>query len=97
MWLAARVAGKWAHAALGALALAQIAVNWNASGRFGDDFVQTQTLHLLAELPPDATLIGQWTTLRPIEYYQIVHDQRRDLTLVDVTLLIGNTRPAGDA
>lgn len=87
VWLAARFAGKWVHAALGALALAQIGVNWNTAGRFGDNFVQAQTLHLMAQLPPDATLIGPWTTLRPIEYYQIVHDQRRDLTLVDVTLL----------
>jgi len=72
---------------LAVLVGAQFFGNWNVSGRAGDTFVADRTAELLAALPPDATLIGPWTALRPIEYQQIVNRQRRDVSLVDVTLL----------
>jgi hypothetical protein len=73
----------------GALALlaALVAANWNTAGRFNDTFVPERTAALLKALPPGTSLVGPWTTLRPIDYERIVHGQRGDLRLLDVTLL----------
>ena len=75
------------YAFLGLLVIAQLVGNWNTVGRAGDTFVVDRTTALLAALPPDATLIGPWTAVRPLEYAQIVNDQRHDVQIVDVTLL----------
>src|SRR5262249_31186912 len=75
------------YAFLAVLVAAQVATNWNDSGRFGDTFVVDRTTGMMNALPATATLIGPWTAVRPVEYEQIVKDQRRDLTLVDTTLL----------
>jgi hypothetical protein len=86
-----RLAGRYTSrlTALGALTLlvALLAANWGTAGRFNDTFVPERTAALLKALPPGASLVGPWTTLRPIDYERIVHGQRGDLRLLDVTLL----------
>jgi hypothetical protein len=86
-----RLAGRYTPrlVALGALALlaALIAANWGTAGRFNDTFVPERTAALLKVLPTGASVAGPWTTLRPIDYERIVHGQRGDLRLLDVTLL----------
>jgi hypothetical protein len=69
------------------LVVAQLVGNWNTVGRTGDTFVADRSLALLHILPPDATLVGPWTAVRPLEYMQIVDDERRDVQIIDVTLL----------
>jgi len=79
-----RIAGV---AFLALLVIAQIVGNWNTVGRAGDTFVADRSAALLAALPRQATLIAPWTTARPLEYAQIVDGARRDVQVVDVTLL----------
>lgn len=87
VWLADRLPKIAVYAFLAALVIVQLAGNWNSAGRSGDTFVADRSQNLLAALPPEATLIGPWTAIRPAEYQQIVNDLRPDVKLVDVTLL----------
>ncbi|MBZ0286541.1 MAG: DUF2723 domain-containing protein [Anaerolineae bacterium] len=87
VWLLDRLPKIPVYMFLAALVVVQLAGNWNAAGRSGDTFVADRARDLLSALPPDATLIGPWTAVRPAEYQQIVNDQRPDIQLLDVTLL----------
>lgn len=61
----------------------QVALNWPTTR----GIVRDETLATLAALPPDAVLVGPWTTIRPAEYFRFVDDARPDVALIDYTLL----------
>lgn len=99
-WILARFPQPIVKIFAGLILVVMFAANWNTSGRAADRFVPDRAEAMLAQLPPDATLIGTWTALRPLDYYQIVHNQRPDVHLVDVTLMNLGTRDrlrTGDA
>jgi hypothetical protein len=83
---------RWVKLLVMLIVIVQLLVNWNVAGRSNDYFVQDRTQELLEQLPPDAVLIGPWTTLRPIEYFQMLEQRRPDLQLVDVTLIALSVR-----
>lgn len=74
--------------------LLQFTLNYNMSGKQGDYFVERQTIELMEALPSDVLLVGPWTTLRPVEYYQFVHGIRPDIRTFDYTLLALGIRDA---
>jgi hypothetical protein len=55
--------------------------------RSDDRFIHQRSITLLSYIPENALIIGQWTTIRPIEYLQIVEQQRSDIATLDITIL----------
>lgn len=66
--------------------IGQAGLNLNA-GAFNERRYEQQAAAILQTLPPDATLIGPWTSIRPVEAVQLVYDVRRDVRTVDTSLL----------
>ncbi len=51
-----------------------------------DRTVRTRAEHLMAAIPPDATVLGQWWDIVPLQYLHIVEERRPGLTLRNLFL-----------
>lgn len=85
--LLAWIPRRWLMLGTALLVSVHIAAHGWYAGNLRNTRIADQTRALLAQLPPDTLLIAPWTTLRPIDYFQLVHGERRDVRTLDFTLL----------
>jgi hypothetical protein len=74
----------WVRLGLTAVVTLHILLNGWLIISLDTDHVRKRTETLLQILPHQALVFGQWQTIRPLQYYQIVEGLRRDLQLVDL-------------
>lgn len=59
-----------------------------------DDSVRVHAEHVMAAIPADAVVIGHWWDIVPLQYLQLVEDQRPDLALRNAFLFDTDTYDA---
>ncbi|MBI5959458.1 MAG: DUF2723 domain-containing protein [Chloroflexi bacterium] len=58
-----------------------LVINFPLLNLSSDRTVRTRAEHLLAEIPPNAVVLGHWWDIVPLQYLQMVEHQRTDLAL----------------
>ncbi|MEO0561679.1 MAG: DUF2723 domain-containing protein [Chloroflexota bacterium] len=81
------LSGRWLTVIMVALLSVQVGAGWRNFTLTAKHGTVTSTEQLLQLVPSDALLVGDWFTIRPVEYYQIVEGARTDIRLYDYTLV----------
>lgn len=77
------------HGLIAAAILAAALWNWPLVSRAGDHSARMRGEEMLAEVGPDALILGWWETVPVIEYLQQVEGRRPDVTAINRFLLQG--------
>lgn len=84
-WLAASFSPRLRYTLLG-LPFLLLIVNYSRLDLSQDYSVHERTAYLLNVIPEEAFVFGQWTSVVPMQYLQIVEQQRPDLHLYNTFL-----------
>lgn len=83
-WFLAEVRGR--AAILAALVIVVVAVNYPLANGRTETGIRTRAESVMAALPQDAVVFGNWFEVVPLEYLQHVEGQRQDVALYNLFL-----------
>jgi len=70
-----------------AIVVLVVRANWHYADQHLNWQAYDFATHVMAQVKPNALIIAQWTTSTPLEYVQIVENQRPDVQIVDEGML----------
>jgi hypothetical protein len=85
-WFIADQDQRLAVIACVALSSVFFAINYPRVNSRGDTAIRDEARAILAYVPPDSLIFGQWLDVVPLQYVQAIDDTRRDVTIYNLEL-----------